>query len=153
MPPKKLCDKYWTLSKISEIIVLLILTVIVMGASAESKISSIMLGKSEIAGKLPVNEINFIEREKKVRRVKIRGGKRPRNYYPIKDGRGTDDLVFHPFKLLPAYLTETAIDYMTPMCQRLSIETDGINHEWFISSENFTKPFKVSVFESHISKN
>ena len=90
VPPKNLCDKYWTLSKKSKILVLLILTVIVMGASAESKISSIMLGKSEIAGKLPVNEINFIEREKKVRRVKIRGGKRPRNYYPIKDGKAND---------------------------------------------------------------
>ena len=69
-------------------------------------------------------------------------------HYPIKDGRVTDDLVFHPFKLLPIYLTETAIDYMTPMCQRLSIETDGINHEWFISSEKFTKPFKVRALES-----
>lgn len=93
VPHKKLCDKYWTLSKISKVIVLLILTVIVMGASAESKISSVMLGKSEIAGKLPVNEINFIEKEKKVRRVKMRGGKRPRNYYPIKDGKGNDNSI------------------------------------------------------------
>ena len=74
-------------------------------------------------------------------------------HYPIKNGRVTDDLVFHPFKLLPTYLTETAIDYMTPMCQRLSIETDGINHEWFISSENFTKPFKVRVLETQLSRN
>ena len=66
-------------------------------------------------------------------------------HYPIKDGRVTDDLVFHPFKLLPSYLTETAIDYMTPMCQRLSINTDGINHEWFISSEKFTKPIQVET--------
>ena len=73
-------------------------------------------------------------------------------HYPIKDGRVTDDLVFHPFKLLPAYLTETAIDYMTPMCQRLSIETNGINHEWFISSEKFTKPFKVRILKKQFSK-
>ena len=64
-------------------------------------------------------------------------------HYPIKDGRVTDDLVFHPFKLYPTHLTETAINYMTPMCQRLSIKTDGVNHEWFISSEKFTKPFQV----------
>ena len=87
VPPQKL------LSKISKIIVFQILTVIVMGASAESKISSIMLGKSEIAGKLPVNEINFMEKEKKVRRVKMRGGKKARNYYPIKDGSGTENSI------------------------------------------------------------
>ena len=64
-------------------------------------------------------------------------------HYPIKDGRVTDDLVFHPFKIYPTHLTETAIDYMTPMCHRLSSNTEGINHEWFISSEKFTKPFQV----------
>ena len=64
-------------------------------------------------------------------------------HYPIKDGRVTDDLVFHPLKIYTSHLTETAIDYMTPMCQRLSINTDGINHEWFISSEKFTKPIQV----------
>ena len=66
-------------------------------------------------------------------------------HYPIKDGRVTDDLVFHPLKIYTSHLTETAIDYMTPMCQRLSINTDGINHEWFISSEKFTKPIQVNI--------
>ena len=84
MPPKKLLDTYWGFSKISKLIVLLILTsVIVMGASAESKISSIMIGmdRSEIGGKFHVNEINFEGKEKKVRRVKLKGDKKKRNYF------------------------------------------------------------------------
>ena len=93
MPPQKLLDTRWGFSKISKIIVFQILTVLVMGASAEGKISSIMLGKSEIAGKLPVNEINFMEKENKVRRVKMRGGKKARNYYPINNRRSTENSI------------------------------------------------------------
>ena len=94
VPPKKLLDTYWGFSKISKLIVLLILTsVIVMGASAESKISSIMIGmdKSEIGGKFHVNEINFEGKEKKVRRVKLKGGKKKRNYFPITEVKINND--------------------------------------------------------------
>ena len=62
-------------------------------------------------------------------------------YYPIRNGRVTDDLIFNPFRLIPEQLTQTAVEYMTPMCTRLAgTSSDGVNHEWFISSENFSRP-------------
>ena len=67
-------------------------------------------------------------------------------YYPINDdGKVAEDLVFNPFQIYPEQLTETAIEYMRPMCTKSGETKRGINHEWFISSENFTKPSKVII--------
>ena len=69
-------------------------------------------------------------------------------YYPIEDGRVQDDLVFEPFQIYPYQLTATAIAYMTPMCTKLATKNNGkVNHEWFISSEKFRKPFKVRNYK------
>lgn len=74
-------------------------------------------------------------------------------YYPIEDGRVQDDLVFKPFQIYPDQLTETAIAYMTPMCTKLATKNNGgVNHEWFISSEKFRKPFKVRNYKFILSK-
>ena len=65
-------------------------------------------------------------------------------YYPIEEGRVQDELVFKPYLIYPHQLTDPAIVYMTPMCTKLAKQNNGgVNHEWFISSENFRKPFKV----------
>ena len=69
-------------------------------------------------------------------------------YYPIEDGRVEDDLVFKPFQIYPHQLTATAIAHMTPMCTKLAARNNGgVNHEWFISSEKFRKPFKVRNYK------
>ena len=62
-------------------------------------------------------------------------------YYPIRNGRVSDHLILNPFRLILEKLTQTAVEFMTPICARLAdIGTDGANHEWFISSENFRRP-------------
>ena len=88
--PDRLRDRFKGFTKISKFILLLMMTVSVLrtGVSAESKISSnLILDKSEVGGKVAINDINSMENEKKVRRVKVRGGRKLRHYYPVKDGK------------------------------------------------------------------
>ena len=67
-------------------------------------------------------------------------------YYPINDdGKVAEDLVFNPFQIHPGKLTQTAVEYMSPICTKFGTTENGINHEWFISSESFTKHQKVII--------
>ena len=62
-------------------------------------------------------------------------------YYPIQNGRISNDWILNPFRLILEQLTQVAVEYMAPICARLAaIGSDGANHEWFISSENFRRP-------------
>ena len=66
-------------------------------------------------------------------------------YYPIDDGKVAEDLVFNPFKIHPEKLTETAVEYMGPMCAKSGATKREVNHEWFISNENFINYSKVKT--------
>ena len=65
-------------------------------------------------------------------------------HYPIINGRVAGDSVFNPLQIYLDQLTQTAIDYMTPMCARLNASSnEETNHEWFISNETFSRPLLV----------
>ena len=67
-------------------------------------------------------------------------------YYPIINGRVAGDSVFNPLQIYLDQLTQTAIDYMTPMCARLNASSnEETNHEWFISNETFSRPLLVRL--------
>ena len=65
-------------------------------------------------------------------------------YYPIINGRVAGDSVFNPLQIYLDQLTQAAVDYMTPMCARLTASSnEETNHEWFISNETFSRPLLV----------
>ena len=63
--------------------------------------------------------------------------------YPIVDGKVDDERVFDPIEVNLKRLTEAAVEYLMPICNRSTRQQD-ISHEWFLSSRNFTKSHQVA---------